>query len=71
MKQRCYYEKDKGYPTQGALGIVMCEEWRNSFAQFLEDMGEAPEGTALRRYSNYDNYTMKNCHWRPCKKRPE
>src|SRR6188472_1891993 len=39
-KARCYNPKDVGYANYGGRGISMCDDWRNSFENFLACMGE-------------------------------
>lgn len=34
MKQRCYNPKLKAYPLYGAIGITVCDEWKNDFMAF-------------------------------------
>lgn len=63
-KQRCFNPRDDHFPAYGGRGITMCPAWRSSFAAFLADMGERPEGTTLDRYPNNDgNYEPGNCRW--------
>jgi hypothetical protein len=65
MKCRCYNPNDPGYPRYGAKGIAVCDRWRNSFANFLADMGPKPEGGgwSLDRKDGTKGYSPDNCRW--------
>lgn len=64
MKQRCNNQKDPSYCEYGGSGIVVCDEWNNSFESFLRDMGERPNGCSIDRYPNLNgNYEPGNCRW--------
>jgi hypothetical protein len=63
MKQRCYNSNHNRYKDYGGRGIKVCDMWLNSFENFLNDMGERPEGTSLDRINNNGNYEPNNCKW--------
>jgi len=72
MKVRCTNKNNKGYLAYGAIGIKVCDRWLNSFQNFLEDMGERPNGTSLDRYPNQKgNYEPINCRWATIKQQGE
>lgn len=63
MIERCTATDSKDYPRYGGRGITVCERWLK-FENFLEDMGERPEGKTLDRYPKQDgNYEPGNCRW--------
>jgi hypothetical protein len=63
MKTRCYNTKTKSFKHYGGRGIKVCNRWRNSFENFLADMGKKPVGLTLDRINNEGNYTPSNCRW--------
>jgi hypothetical protein len=65
MKARCYNKNTPKYSEYGGRGISVCERWRNSFENFLLDMGIKPSNEhSLDRFPNNDgNYEPSNCRW--------
>ena len=65
MKQRCSNPHDKYYHLYGALGISVCQRWRDSFSAFVEDMGEKPSPKhSIDRYPDKNGpYAPGNCRW--------
>jgi hypothetical protein len=62
MMQRCTNPKHKKHKDYGAKGITVCDRWLE-FNNFLEDMGEKPEGLTLDRKDPKKGYYKENCRW--------
>ncbi len=63
MIQRCYQPSASSYAYYGGRGIAVCDRWRESFAAFMEDLGECPEGHELDRIDTNKGYEPGNCAW--------
>jgi hypothetical protein len=68
IKKRCYQKNATGYQNYGARGIKMCDEWKNSFWAFVDDMGNKPfKACTIERLDNNKNYCKDNCVWATAK----
>jgi hypothetical protein len=63
--RRCENPNEISYPRYGGIGVTICEEWRNSFAAFLRDVGQRPSTRhSIDRWPNTEgNYEPGNCRW--------
>lgn len=62
MVERCEYPRHPFYPLYGGRGITVAPALR-SFAGFLAELGERPEGMTLDRIDPDDDYRPENVRW--------
>lgn len=64
MMNRCYNPAFQHYRYYGGRGITVCDSWKNSFQEFLRQMGPRPSNVhTLGRINNDGNYDSENVVW--------
>lgn len=62
--QRCTNPKHPKFHNHGGRGITVCDRWRNSFSDFLSDVGPRPTPRhTIERRNNDLGYEPDNCYW--------
>lgn len=64
MIRRCHDPKVECFGNYGARGISVCQRWRDSFWNFVSDVGDRPsQSHTLDRTNNDGNYEPSNVRW--------
>ena len=64
MRSRCYRATSDAWENYGGRGITVCARWRNSFENFLADVGPRPSTQHhLHRWDVDGNYEPSNVSW--------
>lgn len=64
MIGRCHNPESKQYKNYGARGIIVCDDWRESYLSFLSHIGRRPsESHSIGRIDNDGNYEPGNVRW--------
>lgn len=65
MKNRCFNKNSNDYKDYGARGIIVCEDWKTDFVEFLywSIKNGWKEGLSIERKDYNGNYEPANCCW--------
>jgi len=64
LRRRCGDPNTIHFYNYGGRGITVCDRWKDSFTNFLEDMGYRPGPKySVDRVDNSKGYSPDNCKW--------
>lgn len=65
IKTRCLNQRSHAYLRYGGMGITICDRWKNSYLDFLADVGRRPSFlyTLDRHPDPFGNYEPGNVRW--------
>jgi len=64
MVRRCHDKGHPEYPQFGGRGIRVCDSWRVSFREFLQDVGTPPNvDMTLERSADTANFSKGTTRW--------